>query len=176
MSDNPIVTATNQNMLDVLQSQTYDPVIKSNAELNAEVDVVHRGSSVIKKDSADEEDGLEPDDAVDDKHNDANWSSKAAQKKLDVKITECIYDSISMSAPPFPFVQGWDKDTISTMKTPIFSQPQDMSDNKRKRNRKKQKCNNNDFQEQGGYEEDYDGYEGYEGCDDYGNCRGYYGY
>lgn len=42
---------------------------------------------------------------------DENW-----QDKLVVKATECVFDDIELSAPPFPFEQRWDDEAINAIR------------------------------------------------------------
>lgn len=42
---------------------------------------------------------------------DGDW-----EKKLILKATECVYDDIPLSAPPFPFEQRWDEDAQATIR------------------------------------------------------------
>lgn len=101
------------------------------------------------------------------------------EDKLVVRATECVFDDIELTAPPFPFEQRWDREAayrIKQLKGPS------------KKRRRKQKTQEYEVQEDygnGGYYENGDGYwegdygnEGYEygndyGNEDYGNGEGY---
>lgn len=71
-------------------------------------------------------------------HIDENW-----QEKLIVRATECVFEDVHMSPPPFPFVQRWD------------SKAQGIIRQRNGKNNKKRKSR--DWQE----EEQYDGYDEY---------------
>lgn len=80
-----------------------------------------------------------------------NW-----QDKLDIRATECIFDDIELTAPPFPFKQRWDREAHE-----IIGKRNGWGRNKRKRKQKVQV-----YEEPEEEEEYWDGYEdGY----DYGN-------
>lgn len=62
-----------------------------------------RGMPVQKDNTADE--GLKPQAASED-----DWKDK-----LDIAAVECTDEGVSLTAPPFPFVQRWDKQAIDTI-------------------------------------------------------------
>ncbi|QSS56485.1 hypothetical protein I7I53_04710 [Histoplasma capsulatum var. duboisii H88] len=55
-----------------------------------------------------------------------NW-----QDRLILQATECLYDDVKLSAPPFPFVQRWDKDAQAKIRE--LKGSQQVSGKKRKR-------------------------------------------
>ena len=59
------------------------------------------------------------------------------QKKLIVSAVECQRDGITMSAPPFPFVQGWDEEVIERIRV----QKGQQQDSAKKQNRDRQEIN-----------------------------------
>lgn len=94
----------------------------------------------------------QPEESEDDK--DENWGGK-----LDIRATECIFDDIELTAPPFPFEQRWDEKAHE-----IIRQRKGWG-KKRKRKERIQVYNGGD--EEYGYGEGYEGYEGYDGYDGY---------
>ncbi|KAM5432885.1 hypothetical protein McanMca71_005580 [Microsporum canis] len=81
-----------------------------------------------------------------------NW-----QDRIVLKATECVYDDIELSTPPFPFVQRWDADAHAVIQELRASQaPQSK---KRKKNKhKRQSCSNsaNEKLYAEGYNQNYD--------------------
>lgn len=67
---------------------------------------------------------------------DENW-----QEKIVLSATECFYDDIELTAPPFPFQQRWDSDANYAIR-------QRKNNNNKKNKKRKQR----DWQEEGAYE------------------------
>ena len=84
-----------------------------------------------------------------------NW-----QDKLVIRATECVFDDIELTAPPFPFEQRWDKEAHE-----IIGRRKGWGNKKRKR---KQRIQVHDVPENGEYYENGHGY-GYEDGYDDGN-------
>lgn len=74
------------------------------------------------------------------------------ENKLVIKATECIYDDIDLSAPPFPFEQRWDEDADA-----LIRQRKGWG-KKRKRKQRIQVYNGDEY----GEYEDGNGYDAYE--------------
>lgn len=89
----------------------------------------------------------QPDESEDDK--DENW-----EDKLIIRATECVFDDIELTAPPFPFEQRWDEKAHE-----IIRQRKGWG---KKRKRKDRIQVYDGGGEEYGYEEGYDGYDGYE--------------
>lgn len=78
-----------------------------------------------------------------------NW-----QDKLVIKATECIFDEIELTAPPFPFEQRWDSEAHD-----IIRQRKGRGKGKKRRRRAR-------IYEEESWEEDYEnGFNGYENGD-----------
>ncbi|TQB72535.1 hypothetical protein MPDQ_006758 [Monascus purpureus] len=78
-----------------------------------------------------------------------NW-----QDKLVIKATECIFDDIELTAPPFPFEQRWDSEAHG-----IIRQRKGRGKGKKRRRRAR-------IYEEESWEEDYEnGFNGYENGD-----------
>lgn len=76
-----------------------------------------------------------------------NW-----QAKITLKATECFYDGVELSTPPFPFVQRWDSNAQAVIQELRASQaPQGKK--KKKNKRKRQSQSNGDNEK--GYPEEY---------------------
>ncbi|KAF3484164.1 clumping factor B [Arthroderma uncinatum] len=77
-----------------------------------------------------------------------NW-----QDRIILKATECVYDDIELSTPPFPFVQRWDPDAHAVIQELRASQaPQ----GKKRKNKKRKRQSYYDGAEEGQYEVEYD--------------------
>ena len=94
-----------------------------------------KDSKPMKNPRLDEE--TEPVDDVEAAAADVSWKAK-----IDLGAVECCHEGISLSTPPFPFVQRWD--------------PQQQGgyshSSSKKRKQKKRKRNNNDYFEEGAYQ------------------------
>ncbi|KAK2738923.1 hypothetical protein FQN55_009693 [Onygenales sp. PD_40] len=90
-----------------------------------------------------------------------NW-----EDRLILQATECIYEDVELSTPPFPFVQRWDK----AAQAAIYEQKQGQKNNK-KRKRKSQTYQENYYDEGQGQQQEWNGEEEYSyGLElDYGN-------
>lgn len=93
----------------------------------------------------------QPDESKDDK--DENW-----EDKLIIRATECVFDDVELTAPPFPFEQRWDEKAHE-----IIRQRKGWG---KKRKRKDRIQIYDGGGEEYGYEEGYDGYDGYDGYED----------
>lgn len=107
--DKPEVEPTNRRQLDIASSRRLlfgslgmrTPKTKEDEEtarqkLTAQASALQPRRKPVEV--APEQEGVEEDEDVD-------W-----QSKLVIKATECIYDDIELSAPPFPFENRWDED------------------------------------------------------------------
>ncbi|OAL71022.1 hypothetical protein A7D00_4684 [Trichophyton violaceum] len=75
-----------------------------------------------------------------------NW-----QAKITLKATECFYDGVALSTPPFPFVQRWDSNAQAVIQELRASQaPQGK---KKKKNKRKRQSQSNGENEKGYLEE-----------------------
>ncbi|EFE39980.1 conserved hypothetical protein [Trichophyton verrucosum HKI 0517] len=69
-----------------------------------------------------------------------NW-----QAKITLKATECFYDGVKLSTPPFPFVQRWDSNAQAVIQELRASQaPQSKKKKKNKRKRQSQSNGENE--------------------------------
>lgn len=80
-----------------------------------------------------------------------NW-----QEKLDIRATECIFDDIELTAPPFPFQQRWDREAH------VLIGKRKGWGKKRKRKQRVQVYDEPEEEYWDGYENGYDGKEQYE--------------
>ncbi|KKZ67727.1 hypothetical protein EMCG_06594 [[Emmonsia] crescens] len=78
------------------------------------------GSLGLKTPKAKEDEGLAKADSIE------NW-----EDRLTLQATECLYDNVKLSTPPFPFVQRWDTDAQATIRERKGNQQ--ISSKKRKR-------------------------------------------
>ncbi|GBF62576.1 hypothetical protein TMEN_5126 [Trichophyton mentagrophytes] len=96
-----------------------------------------------------------------------NW-----QAKITLKATECFYDGVELSTPPFPFVQRWDSNAQAVIQELRASQaPQSK---KKKKNKRKRQSQSNGENEKG-YPEEYGQNENHSNEDitlDYGDETG----
>ncbi|KAJ5180833.1 hypothetical protein N7492_004043 [Penicillium capsulatum] len=109
-------------------------------KLAAQFDTAHSRRQTAEKQTFEEQVAPEEDE------NEVNW-----QDKLDIKATECVFDDLALSAPPFPFVQRWDDDADA-----LIRQRKGWG----KKRKRKQRLQVYDGGDEGEYEDENDGYEG----------------
>lgn len=100
------------------------------------------------------------DEAEDESDDGGDWMNK-----LVIRAVECVYPEIELTAPPYPFVQRWDKEANALIRE------KKGTSKKRKRKQRIQVYNNEEAEEEEGYDENGNWY-----GDDYyqGDDQGYY--